>query len=86
MHYVYVLRSENGTFYIGRTNDVQRRLAEHNEGRNRSTVGRVWCLVYYEAYPNRHAALRRERVLKKDGRTRRALMDRVKASLAVPSE
>ena len=40
MYYVYVLRSENGEHYIGFTSNVERRLAEHNEGQNRSTSGR----------------------------------------------
>ena len=33
MHCVYILKSEkDGSLYIGKTNDVVRRLAEHNSG------------------------------------------------------
>ncbi len=36
--YVYVLRSLRTSFvYIGSTNDIERRLAEHNEGLTQST-------------------------------------------------
>ena len=38
MWYVYILRSKNSRFiYIGSTNDLQRRLREHNEGLSQST-------------------------------------------------
>ena len=41
MFYVYILRSlKDRNFYIGRTNDVQRRLREHNSGQNPSTKSR----------------------------------------------
>ena len=85
MHYVYVIQNEADAadFYIGSTNDLRRRLVDHNEGRSWSTRGRKWAVVYYEAYVSRAAAGKRERILKHDGRSRRALMDRVKASLDV---
>ena len=83
MYYVYVLQNEanEADFYLGQTSDLRRRLADHNEGRNRSTKGRTWKVVYYEAYVTRQAAMKRERLMKNDGRSRRAVMDRVKASL-----
>ncbi|PSR04388.1 MAG: endonuclease [Bacteroidetes bacterium SW_8_64_56] len=31
-HYVYVLECSDGTYYTGYTTDVERRVAEHNEG------------------------------------------------------
>ena len=81
MHYVYVLRNMNGRFYLGMTSDLKRRLREHARGKTRSTSGQEWRLIYYEAYVSRGAALRRERALKHDGRSRRALMERIKADL-----
>ena len=80
MFYVYVLRSSD-TFYIGSTNNLKRRYAEHNHGKNRSTRGRSWELVYYEAYTSLEAARKREALLKHDGRSRRFLMDRIKKYL-----
>ena len=38
MYYVYILKSEkDNTLYIGKTNNVIRRLAEHNSGHSMST-------------------------------------------------
>ena len=83
MHYVYILRSEgeDPEFYLGCTSDLKRRVREHNSGANRSTKHHQWSLVYYEAYVSKKAAMGRERILKHDGRSRRALMDRLKFSL-----
>lgn len=37
MHFVYILQSEkNGRYYIGSTNDLERRLLEHNSGKTKS--------------------------------------------------
>jgi putative endonuclease len=83
MHYVYVIQSDKkrDRFYIGFSDDLKRRLKEHNDGSNYSTRGNKWRLVYYEAYLTRAAAIQRERVLKGDGRTRRHLMERIRSML-----
>lgn len=37
MNFVYILQSEkNGRYYIGSTNDIDRRLLEHNSGKTKS--------------------------------------------------
>lgn len=77
MFYVYVLKSENDEHYIGYSADLRRRLAEHNMGRNVSTRGRMWSLVYYEAYASEGQARAREHVLKGHGRTKQALLKRL---------
>ena len=83
MHYVYVLQctDREDEFYIGFSSNLRVRLEQHQAGENKSTRGRRWRLVYYEAYLTAAAARQRERVLKHDGRVRRFLMYRVKASL-----
>ena len=66
-HFVYVLESElNKSLYIGYyPQDVQERLAKHNQGEVLSTKAyRPWKLVFYEAYLNQEDALRREKYLK----------------------
>ena len=51
--------------YIGYTNDLKRRLKEHNEGKNFSTAPRKpFKLIYYEAYLNKEDAKERERFFK----------------------
>ena len=64
--YVYLLRSKaTGHYYVGCSEHVERRLAEHNRGKVASTRGRrPWELVYTEAHATRSDAVRRERRLK----------------------
>ena len=84
MHYVYVLVSESNKpeNYIGETSDLRIRFEQHNSGKNASTRGRKWRLVYYEAYASKKAAQKRERLLKKNGRSRQLLMRRIWKSLS----
>lgn len=60
MFYVYVL--ENGPKrYIGRTNNLRKRVREHNAGKNFSTKSESnWKLIYYEAHLIFDDAKRRE--------------------------
>ena len=66
MWYVYVLRSlKNGRHYVGMSQDVSRRLKEHNDGRTRSTKShKPFEIVYTEECENREAARKRERYFK----------------------
>ncbi|MEL6968830.1 MAG: GIY-YIG nuclease family protein [Bacteroidota bacterium] len=66
MYYVYVLKSEQQyRFYVGMTQDVDKRLAEHNSGKTKSTKGfRPWLLFFYEEFPDRTQARAREKYLK----------------------
>ena len=65
-YYVYILRSlKDKRFYIGFTDDLKKRVAEHNKNKNLSTKNRgPWRLIFYEAYLNKYDALRREKYLK----------------------
>ena len=84
MHYVYVLKSAKSKYpYIGYTNDLKRRLIEHNNGENDSTKNRIpWELIYYEAFKDQHDAATRERKLKHDGRGKALLKKRIERSLS----
>jgi len=83
MFYVYVLKScTDGNLYIGSTNDLRRRLSEHNCGKVRSTKSRrPFELRYYEAFTNEHNARTREFSLKKDGKALGQLKRRISESL-----
>ena len=65
-HYVYILRSlADGNFYVGYTNDLKRRVFQHQAGLVRSTSERLPIdLVYYEACQSRADATKREKYLK----------------------
>jgi putative endonuclease len=64
--YVYILRSLNDReLYVGRTNDLKRRLKEHVLGYNFSTKFRLpFKLIYFEGCLNELDAKRRESYLK----------------------
>jgi putative endonuclease len=66
MFYVYVLKSyKDGSFYIGYTEDLKKRVKEHQEGRSKATKFRKpYKLIYYEAFLNIKDAKRRELYLK----------------------
>lgn len=75
--FVYVLGCRhNGrtTTYVGWTNDVARRLAQHNAGTGaRSTRGRLWVLLHVETFATRNEAMSREWHLKRDRAFRKRL-------------
>jgi len=65
-YYTYVLRSKKDSqFYTGSTNDLRRRLTEHNSAKVSSTKNRgPFELIYYEACMNEQDARAREKYLK----------------------
>ena len=81
MYYFYVLRNTANArdFYTGYTRDLKRRLAQHNHGEQEATKGRQWEVVYYEAYKSERVAQEREHKIKKNGRMRTLLMNRIKS-------
>lgn len=83
MYYVYVLQSKvDGSLYVGYSNDLKRRLVEHNTGANRSTKHKApFQLVYYEAYRNRADAKFRESQLKRHANAWKELRKRIASSI-----
>lgn len=72
-HWVYVLRCADGSLYTGYTTDVERRVAEHDDGEGaKYTRGRTPVeLVHAEGYESRSAALSREYEIKTFSRRRK---------------
>ena len=66
MFYVYVLRSlKDGKLHKGSSQDVQKRLEEHNAGKTESTKRRrPFVLIHTEEYATRAYAEGREKYLK----------------------
>lgn len=83
MYYVYFIQSKKyNETYIGSTNDLRRRLFEHNNGVEISTRRyKPWRLVYYEAYRSEKDAREREMKLKKHGNAVKELKKRIQRSI-----
>lgn len=79
MYYVYILKSKiREEIYIGSTNNLKRRLKEHNSGMETSTKRYApWELYYYEAYLSENLARLREKKLKHNGNAIRELKKRI---------
>jgi len=81
VYFVYILRSiPKGTLYVGTTRDMQKRVREHNAGRNRSTAPhRPYELVHVEGFKELGQARQREWYLKctpAGGKEKKALASR----------
>ncbi|MDS0261672.1 GIY-YIG nuclease family protein [Haloarcula sp. S1CR25-12] len=66
VHYAYVLRCSDGSFYTGYTTDVERRVREHDDGDGaKYTRGRTPVeLVHVERFESKSAAMSREYEIK----------------------
>jgi len=63
---VYVIESlKDQIWYTGMAKDVNRRLKDHNSGKNRFTKGHIpWKIVYTELFENWSTARQKEKYLK----------------------
>ena len=70
MNYTYILKCQDGSFYTGWTNDLEKRIQAHNAGkgakytRNRRPVK----LIYWEEYETKGEAMKREYAIKRMSR------------------
>ena len=84
MFYTYVLQStKDKKLYTGFTNNLRKRLMEHNKNLVLSTKGRgPFHLIYYEACMNKFDAAQREQYLK-TGMGKRYIRNRIKRFLSL---
>ncbi len=67
-YFIYIVTNKNKTvLYIGVTNDLQRRVYEHEQGLISGFTKKYNChyLIYYEHFQDINDAIEREKVLKK---------------------
>jgi putative endonuclease len=77
MYYFYILQCADDKRYYGYTNDLKRRLKEHQRGKNISTKRRrPLKVVYYETFDSKDSAEAREKKFK-GGRTRKAKIEKL---------
>ena len=78
-YYTYILANNSDTtLYIGVTNDLERRVAEHRSGKIPGFTRKYNChkLVYFESFSVVEQAIAREKQLKKWSRAKKdALID-----------
>ncbi|MFZ2522126.1 MAG: GIY-YIG nuclease family protein [Minisyncoccia bacterium] len=84
MIYTYILKSKkNGRLYTGSTNDLRKRLKQHNEGKSTFTRrDKPFEVIYYEACLDDHDARIREIYLK-TGMGKRYLKNRLRGFLSL---
>ena len=68
MFYVYAIKSLTRNYvYVGLTNNIERRISEHNSGRNKTKRAyKPFKLIYSKEFENRIDAREREKYLKTD--------------------
>jgi len=83
MYYVYILKSKkDNNLYLGSTDNLKKRLKEHNSGEVFSTKSRIpFEIIYCEIYKSEKDARIRESKLKKRKNALYHLKNRIKESL-----
>ena len=74
-YYVYLVQCSDGSYYTGITNDLERRLYEHNSGMDRSCYTfkrRPVELMYHEIFTDVNNAIKWEKQLKGWSRKKKA--------------
>lgn len=67
-YYVYILECADKSLYVGYTNDIEKRIKQHNESKNGAhytKIRRPVSLLYSETFNNLKDAMRRELEIKK---------------------
>ena len=73
-YYTYILQCSDLSYYVGVTNDLDRRISEHNNDENRSSYTfsrRPVVIKYYEDFMDINQAIAREKQLKGWGRKKK---------------
>ena len=67
MNYTYILECRDGTYYTGWTNNLEKRLKDHNDGKGaKYTKARLpVVLVYHEMFETKEEAMCREYAIKR---------------------
>lgn len=79
MHYTYILKCKDNTYYTGYTNNLEKRIKTHNDGKGaKYTRGRGPVeLIYYEEYEDKQTAMRREWEIKQLTRSEKEALRRI---------
>ena len=78
--YVYMLKSKSVAVitYVGYTNDLKKRIKQHNSGKGaKFTRGRKWTLIYKEKFKSKKEAISREYYIKNNRSTRKKIKNSI---------
>lgn len=66
-HFVYILEAQNGKYYIGYTNNLEKRMKAHSEGKGAKFTRAFGFkkLLYSEKFRSKSKAMKREAELKR---------------------
>lgn len=66
MNYTYILKCKDNTYYTGWTNNLEKRIKDHNDGKGAKYTKprRPVVLAYYETFETKEEAMRREYAIK----------------------
>lgn len=73
MNYTYILKCRDESLYTGWTNDLDKRINDHNAGKGAKYTKprRPVELVYYETFKTKEEAMKREYAIKQMSRRRK---------------
>ncbi len=76
MNYTYIVKCSDGSLYTGWTNDIEKRMKAHNEGKGAKYTKsrRPVELIYYEEFQTKEEAMSREYAIKHMTRKQKELL------------
>ena len=76
MFYVYILKCSDGSYYTGHTNNIDRRICEHSEGKASSYTSKRLPveLVFLQNFQTKSESLEAERKLKNWNRIKKEIV------------
>jgi len=75
-YFVYIMANQSRTLYVGVTNNIRRRVRQHNDGEAPGFTSKykTTCLVYVERFANINSAIAREKQIKGWRRDKKVLL------------
>lgn len=76
MNYTYIVKCSDGSLYTGWTNNIEKRMKAHNDGKGAKYTKsrRPVELIYYEAFKTKEEAMSREYAIKRMTRKKKDLL------------
>lgn len=76
MNYTYILKCNDDTLYTGWTNNLEKRIKDHNDGKGAkyTKTRRPVELVYHEEFETKEEAMKREYAIKQLSRSQKILL------------